>query len=304
MDYKNNDRVIEVRAAYALNRIYNYVNRRNFKDHMIMLESLAETIDEDNKDRFLEFAKDSCDEQILGASKKEILFAFQSIYERPTAISHHLGLSRSYYYNLYKELLARNYDTDAFKETLIAKSDKKTIEMCMLINSFIDNMDYLTGDDYYPYYDAFRSLELEFWVIYKRLEYVFGQNITLIDKFIYKLCVMSEIDFSSINYLLRNITVIERMDKNQISGKQQFRQEIFNMFYLKGFTKGEIGSNIFGRAKKAYYSQSYEKTTKDITANNWEFSLIYIPTLDWMQTNKNEVLKFISLFKGFVNAGL
>jgi hypothetical protein len=37
MDLKDNDRIIEVRAAYALNRIYNYVNRKNFKEHLILL---------------------------------------------------------------------------------------------------------------------------------------------------------------------------------------------------------------------------------------------------------------------------
>lgn len=303
MDYKNNDRVIEVRTSYALNRIYNYVNRRNFKEHMLVLEALVETIDEDNKNRFLELVKNSCNEQILGASKKEILFSFQSIYEKPTEIAEHLGLSRSYYYNLYKELLARNYATDTFKESLKPKLDKDSIQMCVVINSFIDSMDYLTGDDFYPYYDAFRSLELEFWIIYKKIESVLT-DVTLIDKFMFKLCALLEIDINTINYLLRNITTIERMNSNQISGRQQFRQEVFNMFYLKGFTKGEVGKNIFGREAKAYYSKSYDKTTKNITNNEWEFNLTYTPTLDWAHIDKLEVLKVINLFKSFVNAKL
>ena len=32
MNLKDNNRFIEIRAAYALNRIYNYVNKKNFKE--------------------------------------------------------------------------------------------------------------------------------------------------------------------------------------------------------------------------------------------------------------------------------
>ena len=76
-ELKQNKRLIEVRTAYALNRIYNYVNRKNFKEHMIILESLVESLDEANKDVFLNIVKASVGENIVGASKKEIYAAMR-----------------------------------------------------------------------------------------------------------------------------------------------------------------------------------------------------------------------------------
>ena len=301
---KQNKRLIEVRTAYALNRIYNYVNRKNFKEHMIILESLVESLDETNKDVFLDIVKSSVGENILGASKKEIYAAMKVLSDdKKNEMAKKLGVSSSSLYRLYAELANRDFINDEFISTLKPVLSEQGTEICKVINDFIDNFNYLTGDDYYEHYDHFRSIELEFLIIYNKIVEILGHP-RAVDSFLFKLCMALEIDWSTISTLVRSINFIARENTNQIMGKQQTRQEIFNLFYLKGFTKGEIGKNIFGKDGKVYYTKSYEKTTKDITKDEWEFSLTYTPTLDWEHLNKEEVLKFISLFKGFVNAQL
>lgn len=303
-ELKDTKRLIEVRTAYALNRIYNYVNRKNFKEHMIILESLVESIDESNKDVFLNLVKSSVGENLLGASKKEVYAAMKVFSDdKPTEIAHKLGISRSYLYRSYADLANREFMTDEFINSLEPTLDEKGTEICRVINNFVDNFSYLTGDDYYRHYDHFRSIELEFLIIYNKIVEIL-QSPRAVDAFLFKLCMTLEIDWSTISTLVRSITFISRENTNQIMGKQQTRQEIFNLFYLKGFTKGEIGKTIFGKDSKLFYTKTYAKTTRDITKNDWEFTLTYTPTLDWTHLNKDEALKFISLFKGFVNAGL
>lgn len=302
-ELKSNRRLIEVRAAYTLNRIYNYINRKNFKEHLILLECLVESINEDNKDVFLNLVKNSVGENILGASKKEILAAMKVWNNKPKKIMEKLGLTTAKYYNIYGDLKDRDFINESFVEGLNPILDENGTSICKLINSFVDNFKYLTGEDYYDRYDNSRTLELEFMIIYNKIIEII-QSPRVIESFIYKICCSLDIDWSTISYLVRNINFINRTNTNQIMGKQQTRLEVFNLFYLKGFNKGEIGKVIFNRDNKTFYHKSYESSTRDITKNEWEFDLTYCPTLDWSTLNKDEVLKFISLFKGFVNANL
>lgn len=302
-ELKLNRRLIEVRAAYTLNRIYNYINRKNFKEHLILLECLVESIDEENKDVFLDLVKNSVGENILGASKKEILAAMKVWDNKPKKIIDKLGITTAKYYSIYGDLKDRDFITESFVNELNPILDENGTSICKLINSFADNFKYLTGDDYYDKYDNPRTLELEFMIIYNKIIEIL-QSPKAIERFIYKLCCSLDIDWSTISYLVRNINFINRTNTNQIMGKQQTRLELFNLFYLKGFNKGEIGRVIFNRDNKTFYHKSYESSTRDITKNEWEFDLTYCPTLDWSTLNKDEVLKFISLFKGFVNANL
>lgn len=304
MDLKDNARIIEVRTAYALNRIYNYVNKKNFKEHLILLECLVESVDEENKDTFLSLVKNSVEEKILGASKKEI-YASMKVFgnNKPGEIIKKLGISRAKYDAIYADLKNRDFINQKFIDSLKPELDDKGKDICMLINNFIENFTYLTGDDYFEHYDHERTLELEFLVIYNKIVEIL-QNPNAVEKFLYKICNTLDIDWSTISSLLRSINFISRNNTNQIMGKQQLRLEIFNMFYLKGFNKNEIGKNIFNAKNGMFYTRGYEKTTKNITDDEWEFNLTYSATLDWSHLNKDEVLKFISLFKGFVNAKL
>lgn len=302
-DLKNNERLIEVRTAYALNRIYNYVNRKNFKEHLILLEALAESIDESNKDVFIDLTKKSVGENILGASKKEIYAAMQVFFEKTNVIADKLGISRSNLYTNYGDLKNRNFINDKFISELHPVLDTKGIELCKFLNNFMDNFTYLTGDDYYEHYDHFRAMELEFLIIYNKIMEILGSPRAL-DNFLFKICSELGLDWSTISALVRGINFISRENTNQIMGKQQTRQEIFNLFYLKGFNKNEIGKTIFGKNGSIFYTNSYSKTTENITKDAWQFSLTFTPTLDWEHLDKESVLKFISVFKGFVNANL
>ena len=303
MSLKTNNRIVEIRTAYALNRVYNYVNRKKFKEHVILLECLAESIDEDNKDRFLKLMELSTQEKIVGASKKEILATFQAFYEKPTIIAERMGISRSYFYNLYKDLLSRDFINDNFIKSLKPSLSEDYLPMCELINSFLDNFKYLTGEPYYNHYDSPRVMELEFWLIYDKLYTIF-QGSSNMEKFLYKVCTTLDIDWASISYLLRNVHLIQRLSVDKVLGIKQFKEELFNLGYLKGYKKYEIGNTLFGLNGKIYYNKSYDSVTKDITKDDWEFQLTFTPTLDWQNIKHEDVLKLIEVFRSLVDERL
>ena len=303
-ELKNNNRLVEVRTACILNRIYNYKNRNKFTNHMYILQCLTESIDEENRDRFLKLLEDSCQEKVLGASKKEIYAAMRVFSDdNSSLIAKRLGLSYSTMQRQYADLRCRDFINEKFIKELKEVSDEKTLEICRLINAFVDSLDYLTGDADYIHSDHNRSLEIEFWVLYDRLNHIF-ENPYYLERFMSKVCLLLEIDWGTISLLMKSIPNITRTSANQISGKQQFRQEVFNLFYLKVFKKYNIGQNIFGQKGSVFYTKGYDKSTKDITDNEWEFTMTYAATLDWSVLDKESVKKLINIFREFVDENL
>lgn len=303
MDLKNNERLIEVRTAYALNRIYNYKNRKNFKEHSILLQCLVESIDETNNERFQDLIANSYEEKILGASKKEIYAAFKAFYDSNYAVAKKMGVSSSYLYRNYGDLINRNYINDDFIKSLVPACSDDYLPMLNFMNSFIDKFHYLSGDAYYEYYDHPRVLELEFYLIYQKLYEIYNGS-TNLEKFLFKLTTALELDWNTIAYLIRNIYIIERLNVDKVIGTKQFKQELFNLGYLKGFAKYKIGNELFGKDGKYYYTKGYEFMTKDITKDSWEFQLTFVATLDWQVIKKDDLMKLIEVFRSFANEEL
>lgn len=298
-----NNRFVEVITSYMLNRVCNYINRKKYKEHITILNCFVRSLDEKYEAKFLELFEKSYNEQILGASKKEIFAAMKMRYVTPKEMSSKLGLSRYKFNNIYKELINRDFMTDEWLSSLKTVSDKDTIALCRSINSFVDNFQYLAGEPYYRHYELYRSIELEFYILHNTLLKILGSS-QVVEKFLYNICLELGIDWSTISYLLRNLHIISRNDDIQINGNKQLKQEIFNLYYLKGFNKGDVGEYIFNKPRNTYYSSGYDYMTKDITNDEWEFSLTYTPTLDWAHIDKEEVLKFIDIFRSFTNEKL
>lgn len=300
---KANKRFTEIITSYTINRICNYVNRKKYKEHITIINDLLKSIDDDYEGKFVDLFNNSYNEQIVGASKKEIYAAMKSKYRTPKKMASKMGLSRYRFNNVYKDLIFRNFITEEWLNTLVPICDEKTYEMCRVLNNFIDNFQYLAGEPYYNHYDLFRCMELEFYIIHSTLSKILGSTI-IVEKFLYNVCMDLEIDWATISYLLRNLNLISRSTDIQMYGNKQLKQEIFNLMYLKGFNKGDVGEYIFNKDRKTYYGGGYEYLTKDITKDDFEFSMTMSPTLDWAPVDKDTVLKFIDIFRDFSNERL
>lgn len=296
-------RFTEVISAYTINRVCNYVNRKKYKEHITIISSLLKSIDEKYEDMFVYLFNNSFNEQILGADRKEIYGAMKVKYKTPKRISEKMGISRYKLNSSYKDLITRNFIKSEWLEKLTPVCDEETYEMCRIMNNFIDNFQYLAGEPYYQNYELFRSIELEFYIIHSTLVRILGSQ-SVVEKFLYNVCVNLDIDWGNISYFLRNLNKISRNDDIQLNGNKQLKQEIFNLMYLKGFNKGDVGEYIFNKDRKTYYSSGYDYLTKDITNDEFEFSMMLSPTLDWEPVDKDDVLKFIDIFRNFSNERL
>lgn len=296
-------RFTEVIAAYTINRVCNYVNRKKYKEHITIISSLLKSIDEKYEDMFVYLFNNSFNEQILGADRKEIYGAMKVKYKTPKKISEKMGISRYKLNSSYKDLITRNFIKPEWLEKITPVCDEETYEMCRIMNNFIDNFQYLAGEPYYQNYELFRSIELEFYIIHSTLVRILGSQ-SVVEKFLYNVCVNLDIDWGNISYFLRNLNKISRNDDIQLNGNKQLKQEIFNLMYLKGFNKGDVGEYIFNKDRKTYYSSGYDYLTKDITNDEFEFSMTLSPTLDWEPVDKDDVLKFIDIFRNFSNERL
>lgn len=303
MEENAEKRFTEVISAYTVNRICNYINRKKYKEHIAIISSLLTSIDEDYEERFLWLFNNSFNEQILGADKKEIYAAMKVKYKTPKKIAEKMGISRYKLNNTYKDLIVRDFIKPEWLQTLKPECDEKTYEMCRIMNNFLDNFQYLAGEPYYRHYELFRCVELEFYIIHSTLLRILGSP-SVVEKFLYNICVNLEIDWATISYLLRNLNLISRNNDIQMNGNKQLKQEIFNLMYLKGFNKGDVGEYIFNKDRRSYYSSGYDYLTKDITDDEFEFSMTMSPTLDWEPVNKEDVLKFIDIFRDFSNERL
>lgn len=296
-------RFTEIIASYTINRVCNYINRKKYKEHIAIINDLLKSIDEKYDKCFAELFNNSYNEQILGANKKEIFAAMKINYKTPKRMATKMGISRYKFNNIYKDLIVRDFINDKFLDSLVPVGDDTTYEMCRIMNNFLDNFQYLAGEPYYNHYELFRCMELEFYIIHSTLLRILGSP-AIVEKFLYNVCVDLDIDWATISYLLRNLNLISRNNDIQMHGNKQLKQEIFNLMYLKGFGKGDVGEYIFNKDRRLYYSSGYNYLTKDITNNEFEFSMTLSPTLDWEPVNKDEVLKFIDVFRNFSNERL
>ena len=297
------NRFTEIITSYTLNRVCNYVNRKKYKEHIEIIKNFVKSIDESYEKNLIEIFENSYNEQIVGATKKEIFAAMRYRYEKPKEMCKKLGLSRYQFNNTYKDLINRNFENDDWLSSLKVFSNEKTIEMCKILNKFIDEFQYLAGEPYYRHYEIYRCIELEFYIIHNTLVKILGSS-QVVEKFLYNLCLALDLDWGTISYLIRNLYLISRNDDIQVNGSKQLKQEIFNLMYLKGFTKGDVGEVIFEKPRNTYYSSGYSYMTEDITNDEWAFSLTFTPTIDWRHIDKDIVLRFIDIFRSFTNEGL
>ena len=293
-----NDRLLELKVALYLNKTSSSINQKVKHETIQMIGCILNAVNPDYIPLYNDLIRSCINENILGATKKEIFAMLKHYYKKREAMAEVLGYKnpRSFY-NAYKEYYSSI--TDSYLKTLtpVFIKDNTTKELCMIISSFMDEFSYMTGEPYYPYYEHPRSVELEIWLIYSHLLNLF-QNTGKVDKFIYEFCTNFDIDFGTISSIHRGMLAITR--KSDFKNSVQFRQEIFNLFYMKGFNISEIQSKVL-KTNINFYNQNYAQSVKNILNDSFEFQITYVPTLEWKNLDKDAALKYIEIFYDVIN---
>lgn len=294
---EENRRLKEIKLSLYINYIDRTKDKIEYSNLIKMLSALSATLGQDSNKEFMKVVQLTIGKCLLKATDKELIATCKRYFSHKRA-SKILGMSHTQFNKKYGDLLNRDFDNEKYLSSLepMFNSEAGALMINVLIR-FIENFKYEIGNDDNDICDNNRTLEIEFLLIYNKLIEVLN-NVGLCDKFIFNVCNLCEIDFSSISQLKNNIHIINRSYPNFRYNNRYLMQEIVTLYTHKGVSKGTIGSKVLGKTSSYLYNGTNKKFDV-IPEENMDWQ--YTPTLDWTNINKGSVMKFIDLFHTFIN---
>ena len=292
-----NKRLRELKLAVYITHIDKASNKYIYNKLIKVLHCVAVALGHEEAQSFTEFVKKTVNSGFLGATDKEIIATHKKYFSVRKFIKR-LNISCGTFYNRYGDLLDRDFITDDFLNSLqpVFESEKETFMIEFMMN-FIERFKFELGNDNHDLKDNERTLELEFYLIYEKLINIF-RNAGVCDKFIFNVCNVLDIEYSTIAHLKNNIHIINRSYPNFRYNNRYLMQELVTLYTHKGLTKGAIGSKVLGKTSSYLYNNTNKKF--DVMSED-DMSWQYTPTLDWSSIKKDEVKKFIDLFHLVIN---
>jgi hypothetical protein len=288
---ENNKRLKEIKLAIYLNYIDKIKDRKEYSKLMRLLTCIASTLGEEYLNSFSKIIALSINDGFIEASNKELVLTCKKFLSKNRA-AHLLGLSRSTFYYKYNDLLDRDYEIKDMQPKLDTDTDIMLIDF---MTNFIERFKFKLGNEEHDLKEDYRTLEIEFWLIYDKLINIF-RNVGLCDTFIFNLCNAYDIDYTTIAQLKNNIHIITRMYPSFMYNNRYFMQEVVTLYTHKGLTKGAIGSSVLGKDASYLYNGNNRKYTTIPEDDMWQ----YTRTIEWKGLDKEAVLKFIDVFHSFI----
>lgn len=294
---EENRRLKEIKLSLYINYIDRTKDKIEYSNLIKMLSALSATLGQDSNREFMKVVQLTIGKCLLKATDKELIATCKRYFSHKRAAKL-FGMSHTQFNKKYGDLLNRDFDNEKYLSSLepMFNSEAGALMLNILIR-FIENFKYEIGNDDNDICDNNRTLEIEFLLIYNKLVEVLN-NVGLCDKFIFNVCNLCEIDFSSISQLKNNIHIINRSYPNFRYNNRYLMQEIVTLYTHKGVAKGTIGSKVLGKTSSYLYNGTNKKFDV-IPKENMDWQ--YTPTLDWTNINKGSVIKFIDLFHTFIN---
>ena len=297
MELKDNKRLKELKLALYINHIDKTKNKIEYSNIIKMLDCLAITMGKNEHEMFAQFVQDTVGNNMLGASDKDIVAMLKTYFSNMQAASK-MCMSTATLNRRYGHLINRDFINDEYVETLNPKYYKQ--EHTLLIDillKFIENFKYELGKETHDLMHKERTLEIEFYLIYDKIVNILG-NVGACDKFIFYVCNVFNIDYSTISQLKNSVHLINRSYPNFRYNNRYFMQEIVNLYMHKGLSKGTIGSKVLGKGSAFLHNNTNKKYAVVMTDDDMSWQ--YVPTISWDNMNKSAVLKFIQLFHAFI----
>lgn len=288
-----NKRLQEINLSIFINKVDMRASREEYSTIINLLSGIAMAFGKEEHDKFIEFLSKSINKGILGATDKEIIASFMQNGISSTKMAKDLSANYSRFKDRYAQYLDMELDNDYLDSLVpIYNKDIFSVVLSAMIR-FVNNIKYPIGNKEHSLKNHNRTLELEFMLIYNKIGEIFG-NALLVNKFIFSLCNICNIDFNSINQLQTNIHFIDRSYPNFSYNKRYLKQEITTLYVSKGVGKCIIGRHIFGKASNYLYSPNTKVFGTVISKEDMAWQ--YIETLSWEHINQEEVQKFIDIF--------
>ena len=207
-----NKRLKEIKLGIYLNHIDKTKDKMQYFRLVNVLASLATSFGDDVKDAFTEILKASVCDGLVGASNKEIISCYRNYFSK-NQIAKRLNLTTAGFDYRYRGEVTREFDKDFIDSLEPTLTNKKSEFMVDQIINFIEKFKVPTSNTTINELDEKRTLEIDFYLIYNKLCELY-RNDSFISKFIYNLCNVFELDYSTINNLKNNIHLINRSFPN------------------------------------------------------------------------------------------
>lgn len=290
-----NKRLKEIKLGIYLNHIDRTKDKMQYFRLVNVLASLASSFGDDIKEAFEEALKASICDGFINASNKEMVCCYRAYFSK-MQIAKRLGITNAGFDYRYKGEISREFDKE-FIDGLepMLESEKASFMVDQLVN-FIEKFKVPANNTIVKELDEKRTLELDFYLVYNKLFELY-RNDAFITKFIYNMCNAFELDYSTINNLKNNIHLINRSFPNFRYNNPYFKQELYTLFTLRGYSKGTIGTEVFGRNASYLYNNAklFGKVIPE-EDRAWQ----YTSTLDWEGMDIMSVKKFIAILHEFV----
>ena len=292
-----NERLKELKLSLYINHIDKSDNKIEYSNIIKMLDCMAITMGQKQHEMFVQFVQDTIGNHLLGASDKEIIAMIKTYFSNVQAAAR-LGISTATFTRRYAALINRDYVNDDYINGLKPKySRPEHILLVDILLKFIENFKFELGKEEHDLMNKERTFEIEFYLIYDKLVHILG-SVGACDRFIFYICNVFNVDYSTISQLKNSVHLINRSYPNFRYNNRYFMQELVNLYMHKGLSKGAIGSKVLGKGSAFLHNGTNKKfaTTMSEEDMSWQ----YVPTIDWTNLNKGAVLKFIQIFHAFI----
>lgn len=292
-----NKRLKEIKLALCLNHIDKSSDKIEYTILIRTLSALAAALGKEEHEIFIRMFQASIGDGLMGATNKELVATYNKYYTVKT-MSQKFGKSDNWFFITYKDLLSRNFDTEEYLDSLKPRfKEEKEINLVNFMLDFIENVKFELGEDSSELSDKERTLEIEFYLVYKKLIEVL-QNAGVVNKFIFNVCNLMNIDFNSVAQLKNNIHYIDRSFPHFKYNNRYFMQEICTLYTKKGLSLGAIGSKVLGKGTNFFYNNTNKEYAKIISKEDLEWQ--YVPTLDWENIDKGAIYKFLNILHTYI----
>ena len=297
MSEDNKQRLNEIKLSLYLNHIDKCKDRNKYNILVKILSSLVASIGKEQHDIFVRLFQKSIGDGLIGATKKELVYTQQKFFSAHQ-ISHRFNRNPYWFTYNYKDIMNRDFVNETFLESLTPKfsSEEEKFVVNFLV-SFIETFKFDLGksDENLAHND--RTLEIEFYLLYEKMIQA-TQNALIVNKFIYNICTLLNIDYNSIAQLKNNLYLIDRTYPKFRYNRRYLMQEICTLYTKKGLTKGTIATRVLGKPSNFFYNNTNKEYGKVIDDKDMEWQ--YIPTIEWSNINKGAVIKFIDSLHQFI----
>lgn len=286
-------RAKEVKFGLYINYLKRVMPDVKFSTIAPILGCLSRCMGSKEYEQFIKVYSDSLFNNNGGASNKDIATVI-SLFFSVNQGRKLLGIATPTYKRDYEGLFDDELDIATHLVSMKPTLEEDSVPLLDTLIKFLEQFRVATkNSSNTSINDLTRTLEIDFYFIYKKLIEIFNNEL-FARNFIEQVCYRLDINFPSINKLMMGMYKLDRRYPSFLNAHGYFVNEVVTLYTARGYTKSYIGEKILGYTKQYLLSGSCKRLAKPFEGS--ELSALYHPALEYLDCEKQDIIKFIALF--------